>query len=74
MTDQVDDAGLYDGLRKYCIDGLRKALQSVDDRDQNVLGPARLQFVDDAQPEFGALGLLDPDAPNWACPDSKTSR
>ena len=62
MTDEVDDAGLHHGLRKHGIDGFRKALQAIDDRDQNVLGPAGLQFVDDAQPEFGAFGLLDPDA------------
>ncbi len=29
---------------------LRKALQAVDDGDENALGPAGTQFVDDAQP------------------------
>ena len=62
MADQVDDAGLNDRLREDGIDRLRKALQAVDDGDQNVLDAAVLQLVHDAQPEFGALGLLDPDA------------
>src|SRR6476619_7584495 len=42
MTDQVYNAGLHDGLRKHRVDGLRKALQSVDDRNENVLGAAGL--------------------------------
>ena len=35
----------------------------IHDGDQNVLGATGLELVDDAQPEFGALGLLDPDVP-----------
>jgi hypothetical protein len=61
-ADQVDDAGLNDGLGEHGIDCLREALQAIDDGDQNVLGSAGLQLVDDAQPEFGAFGLFDPDA------------
>jgi len=61
MADEMNDAGLNDGLRKNGIDGFRKTLQAVDDGDENVLSTAGLQFVDDAQPEFGALGLFDPD-------------
>ena len=64
MADQVDDASLNDGLRENGINGLRKALQAVDDGDENVLDSAGLELVDDAQPEFGALGLFDPDAEN----------
>ena len=64
MADQVNDAGLLDTLRKNCINGLWKALQAIHDGDQNVLGAAGLEFVDDAQPEFGALGLFDPDTEN----------
>src|SRR6516164_5548792 len=56
MTDEMDDASLNNRLRKNRIDGLRKALQAIDDRDQNILGAAGLQLVDDAQPEFGAFG------------------
>ncbi len=64
MADEVHDAGLNDGLRKHRIDGLRKALQAIDDSDENVLGAPGLQLVNDAQPEFGAFGLFDPDAEN----------
>ena len=64
MANEVDDGGLHDSLREHCIDRLGKALQTVDDRDQNVLGAPGLELVDDAQPELGALGLLDPDAEN----------
>ena len=42
MADQVNDAGLNDRLRENRIDGFRKALQAIDDRDQNVLGAALL--------------------------------
>ena len=64
MADEMNDAGLNDGLRKHRIDRLGKALQTVDDRDQNVLGAPGLELVYDAQPELGALGLFDPDAEN----------
>src|SRR6476469_3407171 len=64
MSDQVDDTGLNHGLRKHRIDGLGKALQSIDHRNENVLGAAGLELVDDAQPEFGAFGLFYPDAEN----------
>src|SRR5690242_19006701 len=37
MADQVNDAGLNDRLRENRIDGFRKALQAIDDGDQNVL-------------------------------------
>ena len=39
-----------------------KALQAVDDGDQHVLDAAVLQLVHDAQPELGALVLLEPQA------------
>ena len=58
----VSEKSLNDGLRKNRIDGFRKALQAIDHGDENVLGAAGLQLVDDAQPEFGAFGLLDADA------------
>ncbi|CAM5602904.1 hypothetical protein ATER59S_05514 [Aquamicrobium terrae] len=62
MADQVHDAGLDDRLREDGTDGLGEALQPVDDGDQDVADTAVLQLVHDAQPEFGALRLLDPDA------------
>src|SRR5262245_40589934 len=64
MTDQVDDTGLNDGLRENRVDGFGKTLQAIDNSDENVLCPTRLQLIDNAQPELGALGLLDPDAEN----------
>ena len=42
-----------------------KALQAIDDGDQDVFDAAVLQLVHDAQPEFRALGLLDPQAENF---------
>src|SRR5665213_1466434 len=62
MADQVDDARLDDRLRENGVDGFGEALQAIDDGNENVLGAAVLQLVHDAQPELGALGLLDPDA------------
>jgi hypothetical protein len=39
MTDEMNDAGLNDGLRKDGGDRLGKALQSVDNGNQKVLMP-----------------------------------
>ena len=64
MPDQVNHAGLDDRLRKDCVDRLGKALQAVDDGDQDVLDAAVPQLVHDAQPELRALCRLDPDAEN----------
>ena len=64
MADQMDDAGLNDGLWENGINSLGKALQAVDHGDEDVLGASGLQLVYDAQPEFGALGLFDPNAKN----------
>ena len=41
-------------------DRLRKALQPVNDSDENVLDAAVLEFVDHTQPELGAFRGLDP--------------
>ena len=65
IADQVNDAGLDLGLWKHRGDRLRKALQAIDDGDQDVFDAAVLQLVHDAQPEFRALGLLDPQAENF---------
>jgi hypothetical protein len=37
MADQVNDAGLNDRLRENRIDGFRKALQAIDDGDQDIV-------------------------------------
>src|SRR3954465_12010771 len=60
VAQQVDDAGLYRGLREDSRDRLGEALQAVDDGDQHVLDAAVFQLVHDAQPELGALVLFEP--------------
>ena len=44
------------------VDRFREALQPIDDGDQDVSDAAVLELVHDPEPEFDALGLLDPDA------------
>ncbi len=61
-SDRVHDAGLDLGLREHGADRLGEALQPVDDGDQDVGDAAVAQLVHDAQPELGALGLLEPEA------------
>ena len=67
MPDQVNDAGLNDGLRKDGVDGLRKTLQAIDDGDQNVLGSTGLEFVDDAATKLLYL-VLNHAAAEWKRP------
>ena len=49
-------------------DRLRETLQPVDNGDQHVLDTAILQLIHDAQPEFGAFVLLEPEAQNFLGP------
>jgi len=60
VAQQVNDASLHHRLRKDCGDRLRKAFEAVDHGDQHVLDAAVLQFVHDAQPEFGTFVLFEP--------------
>jgi len=60
VPDEVDDAGLDLGPGEYGGDRVRKALQPIDNREENVLDPALAQLGHDPQPELGTLGLLDP--------------
>src|SRR3954447_25582175 len=60
MAAQMHDAGLHYGAWKDGGDRLRKALQPVNDSDENVLDAAVLEFVDHTQPELGAFRGLDP--------------
>ena len=62
MPQKMDDAGLNRRLGKDGDDGFREALQPVDDGDENVLYAPGLQLIHDAQPEFGAFVLLEPQA------------
>src|SRR5208337_895357 len=61
IPDQMHNAGLNQGLRKYRRDRLWKAFEAVDDGDQKIVDASALELVDDFQPELGALGLLDPE-------------
>src|SRR6476619_3789561 len=48
------NTGLNQRLRKHAGDRLGKALQAIDDGDQDIVEPTRLQIVHDLEPEFGA--------------------
>src|SRR5512144_2257955 len=74
MADEMDDAGLHLGLRKYRRDRFGKALQAVDNGDQDVLDAAAFQLVHHPEPELGALRLLDPKSQDFlrsVRPDAK---
>src|SRR5229473_4774930 len=60
IRDQMHDAGLHQGLGKHRGDRLGKALEPIDHRDQDVLGPAVTQLGHHPQPEFRPFSLLDP--------------
>src|SRR5207237_6225630 len=68
VAQQVNDAGLHRRLRKDSGDRLRETLQPVDNGDQHVHDTAILQLIHDAQPEFGAFVLLEPEAQNFLGP------
>jgi len=61
----VNDAGLHDSLRKDCIDGFGKALQPVDNSNQDIANTSIFQLIHDPEPELCPLGLLDPDAEDF---------
>src|SRR6201987_4248153 len=65
VTQQVDDASLNHCLRKHGGDGLGETFETIDDGDQDVLDAAIFQLIHDAQPEFGALVLLEPEAEDF---------
>ena len=44
MADQVDDAGLDDRIGEDGGDGLREALEAIDDRNQDIANAAILKF------------------------------
>src|ERR1700747_2986904 len=60
IADQMNDAGLHYGLREDRADRLGKTFEPVDNRDQDVIDAPGLELVHDLEPEFCALGLLDP--------------
>jgi len=55
MAQEVDDTGLDPGLGERCLDGLRKALQPVDDGDEDVLDTPVAQVAENLGPELRAL-------------------
>jgi hypothetical protein len=50
---------------KHGGDGLGKAFEAVNDGNQDVLDAAIFQLIHDAQPEFGAFVLLEPQAEDF---------
>ena len=62
VAKQMNDASLNNRLRIGSRDRLGKALQPIDNGQQDVLHAPILQLVQDAQPELGALVLFDPQA------------
>jgi hypothetical protein len=62
MAQQLKNAGLDHHLRKDGGNCVGKPFEAVDDGDQDVLDTTVFQLVYDAQPEFGTLILLEPEA------------
>jgi hypothetical protein len=60
ISDQVDNAGLHDGLREHRGDRLWEPLETIDHRDENVVDAASPELVDHFEPELGSFGVLDP--------------
>jgi hypothetical protein len=62
----MHDAGLHRRLREGGGDRLGKALQPIDDGEQDILGAAGPELVHHAQPELCSFRLLDPEAQHLA--------
>ena len=60
----MHDAGLNLRLREYGVDRFRKALQSVDDGDQNIVRAAVFDLTHHPQTELRTFRLLDPNPQN----------
>jgi hypothetical protein len=57
---------LHGCVRKGCGDGIREALETIYDRNQDILQPTVLQLCHHGEPEFGALVVSDPKTENLA--------
>ncbi|ANH08665.1 hypothetical protein shn_31495 (plasmid) [Shinella sp. HZN7] len=57
----MDDAGLDDRLGKDGCSGFGKALQAIDDSDQDVLAATTFQLVHHQQPALRPFRLFDPE-------------
>jgi len=65
VAQQMHDAGLHRRLRKDGGNRIGKPFEAVDDGDQDIIDTTVLQLVHDAQPEFGTLILLEPEAEDF---------
>lgn len=57
----MHDAAVDLGLRENGVYGFGKAVEPVDERDQDVIDSPSLELGHHAMPELGSLGLLDPE-------------
>ncbi len=46
--------------REGCVDGVREALEAINNGNQDIFQPPVLQIVHDRQPDFCALGVGNP--------------
>jgi hypothetical protein len=67
IAQQMDDAGLHSRFCEDGIDGLGKALQAIDDGNQDVLDATVLHLVHHPQPELGPLVGFDPETEDLFC-------
>ncbi len=65
IADQVYNAGLHHGLRKYRVDRLRKSPETINNRNQDIGDTPVPELVHDAHPELCPIGLFDPDADDF---------
>src|SRR5271167_1020349 len=65
VSDQVNDAGLNQCLRKHRGNSFRKSLQAVHNGDEDIRNATDFQVVHDFKPKLGALRLLDPKTQNF---------
>jgi hypothetical protein len=52
VPDQVHDAGLHDGLWKHRGYRFGEAFEAVNNGDEDIVDPARLEVVDNLEPNF----------------------
>ena len=68
VAEQMHDAGLDLRVREHRADGVREALQAIDDGNQQVVDAAIAQLAHHPHPELCPLGLLDPDPEHVLAP------
>ena len=60
MAHKVHDTGLNRRIGESCVDGVREALEAINDGNQDILQAPVLQIIHDRQPEFGSLVVGNP--------------